>query len=352
MAKLNPIYHLKNLKRLGVKGVNDDSNPSALTISKELSTSSPEKTSVWTYYPLQVSYHFKQLVGLRTLKTGLAIFLALLVSKASFVSNPFYVAMGTVFALQSTVKNSFSVGKERLIGTLIGGLIGFLFVCLPWQNFLSVALAAILTIVFCNQTKNTNAIGLSITICLSILISIGDQHPITYSFFRMTDTTIGLLIGILVNYFVARPDYSKPMISLLEHFNQLSQMFYRELIYHRPIDLNTLRQELNLVDQMVTKYLEDSVNPTIETQLVQDLRDTTHDIRFYLKGLHLLLTEGHEIEGADQLQLESFLNELPHSKIDESSVPSYFHSEDLVRHHLEKLNDAFYQIQSMIQKLK
>ena len=253
--------------------------------------------------------------------------------------------MGTVFALQSTVKNSFAVGRERLLGTLIGGFIGFLFACLPWQNFILVALAAILTIVFCNQTKNTNAISLSITICLSILISIGDQHPLTYSFFRTTDTAVGLLIGILVNYFVARPDYEKPTKQLIEHFYQTAHLFFEDLLVHRSIDLSALKNELTLVDQMATKYLEDSVNPTIETTTICDLLEAAHDLRFYLKGLHLLLEEGYEIEGDDQLQLEAFLSQLPSYTIETSRPTLRFQSEPLIRYHLEKISDNLYRIQ-------
>lgn len=337
--------HLKTLKRLGVKGVQPQENPSALLITKELTSTTPEKTSRWTDYPRQFVYHLKQLIGLRTLKTGLAIFLALLISNSSFISNPFYVAMGTVFALQSTVKNSFAVGRERLMGTLIGGFMGFLFACLPWQNFPLVAFAAILTIVFCNQTKNTKAISISITICLSILISIEDQHPLTYSFFRMTDTGIGLLIGILINYFVARPDYSTQMKYLLEHFYQTSQGFFYDLLFHRPINLSDLKEELALVDQMATKYLEDSVNPTIETTTICELLDAAHDLRFYLKGLHLLLEEGYEIEGNDQLQLEAFLSQLPYYPAETSRPTLRLQSEPLIRYHLEKISDSLYHVQ-------
>lgn len=351
MKLFHPFKHLKTLKRLGARGVSTQTPTSPLLFTKELTTPTPEKPSTWTDYPLQLSYHLKQLVGLRTLKTGLAIFLALLISNAPFISNPFYVAMGTVFALQSTVKNSFTVGRQRLMGTLIGGLLGFLFACLPWQNFLLIALAAILTIVICNQTQNTNAISLSITLCLSILISIEDQHPLTYSFFRMTDTAIGLLIGILVNYFIARPDYLNPMKHLLDHFYQSSQAFFSDLIDHQPIDLKALKDGLTLVDDMASKYLEDTVNPTFESQSICQLLDAAHDLRFYLKGLHLLLEEGYEIEGEDQRQLECFLQELSLKVPNLSDLTFHFQSDPLVCYHLEKICDSFSQIQQQLTAL-
>lgn len=342
---------LKNLKRLGVEGVQSRNLNSALLITKEITQSQPEPTSSWTYYPLRILHHLKQLVGLRTLKTGLAIFLALLCANLPFISTPFYVAMGTVFALQSTVKNSFTVGRERIVGAFLGGSIGFLFSCLPWQNFFLIACAAILTIVVCNQTKNTSAVSISITICLSILISIRDQNPLTYSFFRITDTAVGLSIGILVNYFVARPNYFEPMKALVEHFYQTSLQLFEELIHHRLIDLSELKNDLKLVDDMARKYLEDSVLVTLENQTIQQLLEHIHDLRFYLKALHLLLEEGYEIEGPDQLALSDFLRELPYYPPQTPSPKINFRSDVLISHHLEKTIQTFYQIQMILNQI-
>ncbi|MGL4374613.1 MAG: aromatic acid exporter family protein, partial [Turicibacter sp.] len=70
---------------------------------------------------------FKKSVGMRTIKTGMAVVLTLYVAKTALISNPFYAAIGTVFAMQNTVKSSFVAGKNRVLGTVIGAIVGFIF---------------------------------------------------------------------------------------------------------------------------------------------------------------------------------------------------------------------------------
>lgn len=230
------------------------------------------------------------ILGMRTIKSGLAIFVALLLAKLPIVHSPFYVSIGTIFALQSTVKNSFAMGRQRILGTLLGGLIGFLFACLPWQNALSAGLAAILTIIICNQTKNSAAISISITICLSILLSIDGQHPLIYSLNRTFDTALGLGLGVLINYFIARPKYFRPLLDTFNSYIVLIQNQVEILEIQGPLDLQTIKEELNYLDQLTEHYLCDSFSQSERPELVQDLNEICHDLRFYLKGL-VRLTE-------------------------------------------------------------
>ena len=70
---------------------------------------------------------FKQWIGMRTLKTGLAVIITSCLSGTFLISNPFYAVIGTVFAMQNTVKSSFVAGKNRLLGTVLGAVIGYFF---------------------------------------------------------------------------------------------------------------------------------------------------------------------------------------------------------------------------------
>ena len=102
-------------------------------------------------------FGLKRLVGMRTLKTGLAVVLTLYIGKTILVSNVFYAVIGTIFAMQNTVKNSFVAGKNRLFGTVLGAVVGYFFALAHIQSPIYIGLAVVVTIVCCNALKiNTN----------------------------------------------------------------------------------------------------------------------------------------------------------------------------------------------------
>ena len=93
----------------------------------------------------------RQLVGMRILKTGIAVVITTFLGNTFLVSNPFYAVIGTIFALQNTMKSSLVAGKNRLLGTVLGAIIGYFFVRLHCTNSISVGVAVLITIVCCNQ---------------------------------------------------------------------------------------------------------------------------------------------------------------------------------------------------------
>ena len=78
-----------------------------------------------------------QKVGMRTIKTGIAVAVCTLLAKY-LVHNPMYAGVGCVVSVQDTVKGSFKLGFNRITGTFIGGLVGFL--CVLISNVLIILL--------------------------------------------------------------------------------------------------------------------------------------------------------------------------------------------------------------------
>ena len=68
-------------------------------------------------------------VGMRNVKTALAIFVCLLLYQ--FVpGNASYACIAALIAMQSTLEESWSQGRNRLLGTFIGGIFGAAFASL------------------------------------------------------------------------------------------------------------------------------------------------------------------------------------------------------------------------------
>ena len=65
-------------------------------------------------------------IGLRTIKSGIAVFLCLLL----LPNEPFFACLTAVICLQDTVYNSIHMGINRGAGTIIGASFGLVFLFL------------------------------------------------------------------------------------------------------------------------------------------------------------------------------------------------------------------------------
>ena len=154
-------------------------------------------------------------IGLRTLKTALAIFLCLLL----FPDTPFFACITAVFCIQDTVSNSFKMAFVRGFGTIWGGLIGltFLYICyfikgLNLPSLLAtpiiygiISLGIIVVIHSLNLLKRPTCITIGCIVFLAITTANADKTPLLYTANRVVETLFGILIGLLVNRFITPP---------------------------------------------------------------------------------------------------------------------------------------------------
>ena len=83
--------------------------------------------------------------GLRIVKTFIAVSLAMLIS--SFRPGeglPFYSAIAAIICLKSDVEGSREIGINRVIGTMLGGLCGLIYLLIVPANYLPVPVELIL----------------------------------------------------------------------------------------------------------------------------------------------------------------------------------------------------------------
>ena len=65
-------------------------------------------------------------IGLRNIKTGLSVFICMILFQIFKRNDPFYACIAAVICMKDTVENSRLIGINRLIGTFLGGLLGIL----------------------------------------------------------------------------------------------------------------------------------------------------------------------------------------------------------------------------------
>ena len=139
-------------------------------------------------------------VGGRTIKTVAAVFLCFLVDTVRNSNTAFYAAIAAILCIQRTPKDSWREALNREIATIIGGVWGMSILLIPLINFS----------VLIKQEKGT---FLMCVVFLCITVTHGnDESPLAFGLNRITDTTVGIMIALLINQIpVAEQKVSTPI---------------------------------------------------------------------------------------------------------------------------------------------
>ena len=150
-------------------------------------------------------------IGGRTTKTVIAVFLCFFVDTLRQSSQPFYAPIAAILCMQRNVEDSFRVALNREIATVIGGIWGMLYLlfernicCIPHGMLryllLSCMLVPIINFsVYLKQEKGTFLMCV-VFLCITVIHE-NDQNPLAFGMERIVDTTIGILIALIINQF-------------------------------------------------------------------------------------------------------------------------------------------------------
>lgn len=147
--------------------------------------------------------------GLRIIKTFIAVTLAVLLSHFRPGEGlPFYSAIAAIICLKSDVEGSRDIGKNRIIGTILGGVCGALYLYLipahtlqPAFELILISLLASIIIWMMAMAGKPKAVPIMAIVFLSITINHGNEGNLAFvfAFSRTFDTMIGVISAIIVN---------------------------------------------------------------------------------------------------------------------------------------------------------
>lgn len=188
-------------------------------------------------------------LGARMLKTGLGVAIAILLGEWLPVIEPSLPAFTAAIGIQQTVKKSYNIVINRVLGAVLGGIVAVFMLSLFGNNGLVVGLTVILLIAILNALKLANVITLS-TVTL-IIIMLGDSNAIFYSAaIRVVESIIGVLISFLVNTFIWPPKYDRVLYEEINHTN--SEVLIRlRAILRKNGEYSSLNHDLQWTDDQI-----------------------------------------------------------------------------------------------------
>lgn len=160
-------------------------------------------------------------VGMRTIKTVLAVSFTIFISEIFKLRSPFFAAIAAIIAMQTSVSESLGAGKDRMYGTILGAFIALLYTLVAPENPFFIGIAIFIIIYICNLAGWEKSVSISTMVFLSIVLNYKEGSRLDYAFFRTLDTLIGLIIGTLINYFIHPP-------SLEDNIEESIDQMYKE----------------------------------------------------------------------------------------------------------------------------
>ena len=163
-------------------------------------------------------------IGMRVIKTAVAV----MVSYALFLPfgltyreelggvlgqmGPLYACIACIICTQSTLGQTFQQGMSRLIGVLVGGILGTATLLLGpalenlWLKTLVLGLVCVAGVWLCLLIKRPTACGMACILpCVILITGVTGVTRYYYAAARMIETVVGLLIALGVN--AALPDH-------------------------------------------------------------------------------------------------------------------------------------------------
>ncbi len=167
---------------------------------------------------------FRLHVGWRTIKTSVTAMLVAMVY-CLLDRNPAFACIGVIFGLGTDMSDSIKNGGNRLFGTLIGGLLSivvfWIYLHIYPQGGHSMLLAVLLgaatvvLIVLCQYFWPGGVQPGGVVLCI-VLYSTPIETYVSYALNRILDTAIGVIVALLVNYFLPR----ERVVALWEGFKK------------------------------------------------------------------------------------------------------------------------------------
>ena len=198
-----------------------------------------------------------QKIGMRTVKTGIAVSICTLLAQY-LVQNPMFAGVGCVASVQDTVKGSLKLGFNRVKGTMMGGLVGFLCVLIKPGDPILCGIGIMATIYGCTMLGINSGIIVSSVTFLSIHLGIIESNPAYYSIHRVLDTSVGVVIGVIINYVLARPDYLELTDKSLNNARKITRECVKSgIINNGFFDRDKLRKKINKLDTIYPKLVDE-----------------------------------------------------------------------------------------------
>lgn len=149
-------------------------------------------------------------IGMRTIKTGIAVALCMIFFHYTNRGTPALAALAAVFSLRADWRTSFDFGRTRIFGNAVGAILATLLVLFQTATgntfvleIIGVSVGQMLVIIICDRLNYHDGIIGGTATYMITYFTIPMNATYVYGLNRVLDTVIGSIIAILVNIVIS-----------------------------------------------------------------------------------------------------------------------------------------------------
>ncbi len=184
-------------------------------------------------------------IGLRTVKTAIAVTLSLWFVSLRGSPAPIFAAIGAISAMSRTLGDAFRTCATEFLGLVLGAVFGTIFVNVFADfRYIGIGIGMVGLMLLCIQLKLQFAVALACMVFVAICLS-PPQEAFMYSVNRLIDTTIGLATALMVNVLIKPYNNRARIDGLIKGFLELVPPYVEDFIVNgRYPDLKPLEKYL------------------------------------------------------------------------------------------------------------
>lgn len=230
-------------------------------------------------------------IGLRTIKTGIAVMLSVVVAQILNLEYPFFIAMTALISMDKTMGNSLKMGRNRVVGTFFGACIGVILSYIDRGNPILCGLGMICLIQLCNVTKLKGSITIGGIVMMAIMVHT-DKTPLFYGFHRTFDTLIGATLSFLVNALIFPYSTVKRLDETTLKLWEESDVCIEAIKRHELVNLDEMKNQLQEIEVELMLYHNEV--------LLHKKRDYVNELEKHYEMTQRLLLELEVLETVDR----------------------------------------------------
>ena len=188
---------------------------------------------------------YKYRIGMRTLKTALAVVIGLYISYLLDLDSAIFVSIAAVSTMKPSMSESVEDFKKRLFTCVFGVMVGYFFSKISVVEYLEPLIAGLgilLTIYILVVVKMKDMTQLSCIVFVASFCSNSDKFY--YATNRIIGTVIGIIVGVLVNYFISSPNVWEDFILAARSCYRSSNLVLKQILSGEKVDLSEFNREL------------------------------------------------------------------------------------------------------------
>lgn len=257
--------------------------------------------------------NFKYSIGMRTIKTAISVFLCIIITRLVKLDNAFYAAIAAIISMESSITNSFKVGKNRMMGTIAGAAIGLVFALIQPGSAILCFLGIIVLISVCNMLNWNKAIPIAGVVFMAVMVNLNGKNPFLYSTNRIIDTFIGIAVALAVNYLIFPHNHANNILKSIEAISEKVSVIIKDMVcLGVRTDLSDLYREISEATAQLDVYVNEFRIRKNENERVEAIKkqlELYRDIYEHLKMAQGLV-EGSRLslDNVEKLKSLNYLN--------------------------------------------